>query len=124
MHIEGADELKRAMKKVGDRTSGLALRNAVEKGATVLKDEAVLRAPRKTGNLRDNIEVQAKRIQVGRVMYDIGVTAKAWYARFIEKGTKYIAAKPFLRPTLDTKKEDATKAVEDELRRSLKDVLE
>lgn len=43
----------------------------------------------------------------------------AWYWRFLEFGTSKMAARPFLRPAFDTKKEDAARTIKDALREGI-----
>jgi len=54
-----------------------------------IRDEAKLRAPVRTGYLRDSIAVTAD-----------GVVVAAPYARYPEFGTRYMAARPYLRPAV------------------------
>jgi HK97 gp10 family phage protein len=122
-YLDGADELNRALKSVGDRASGLLLRKAGEAGARVIVDEARRLAPKKSGALAEGITAEVARVQVGRVQVNIGYSRKTWYGRLIEQGTKFIAARPFLRPALDAKASEAQEAVSASLRASLRDVL-
>lgn len=123
-YVEGAKELNAALRRVGDRASGLALRNAAEKGATVIADEARELAPEESGLLRKSIGVEPYRVRVGQATFHIGVTdRRAWYFRLLELGTKYIAPLGFFRRAMDTKRAAATEAMGEQLRRSLRDVL-
>jgi len=117
-HLEGADELNEALRRLSDRASGELLRQAADAGAEVIRAEAERIAPRDTGVLASNIEDRAIRRQmIGRAQIDIGPTREAWYARFVEIGTSRMQAKPFLRPAFDAKKDEAVRAVRAVLRR-------
>lgn len=59
-----------------------------------VKAEAQMRAPILTGNLRRSIDYQV----VSENEVDIGATAEADYAVYVEKGTSKMAAQPFLEP--------------------------
>lgn len=120
LHLEGADELNKALAKLENKPKGHALREATEDGAEVIRSEAARNAPRDTGVLQENIEDQTHRLQIGRAQIDIGPARKAFYGRMIELGTSKMSAKPFLRPAFDTKKDDAIKAIGDTLKRILK----
>jgi HK97 gp10 family phage protein len=122
-HVEGADELNEALRAVGDRATGIILRDAAEAGAAVIAEEAARLAPKNTGALAEGIQVKAARIQQGRAQINVGISRDEWYGKLVELGTEKMAAQPFLRPAFDTKKEDAVKAVADALRDALQDVL-
>jgi HK97 gp10 family phage protein len=123
MHLEGVEELNNALREIGDRATGLALRKAAEAGAEVIADEAKQRAPVKTGQLRESITVAPGPMKQGKAEYRIGPGKKAWYGSLIEFGTKFIPARPFLRPALDVAKDEAQEAVTKSLRHTLRDVL-
>ena len=54
-----------------------------------IRDEAKLRAPVRTGFLRSSI-----------VVTEDGVEAGAYYAGYVEFGTRYMAPRPYLRPAV------------------------
>ena len=123
LHVEGFDELNAALRAVGDRATGILLRNAAEEGAKIIADEARRLAPRDTGALAEGIGLQPGRIQQGRAVFSVGYGKRQWYGRLVEYGTKFIAARPFLRPAFEAKAQAAREAVSDYLRRALRDVL-
>jgi HK97 gp10 family phage protein len=123
LHLEGAEELNRALREIGGRVGGLLLRKAAEAGAEVIAEEARKNAPRDSGDLAEGIDVVAGQIQQGRAQMNIGVGKHEWYGLFSEFGTVKMPAKPFLRPAFDTKSEEATKRVGDVLREALAGVL-
>ncbi|HEX7119398.1 MAG TPA: HK97-gp10 family putative phage morphogenesis protein [Longimicrobiales bacterium] len=122
-HLAGFEELNEALRSVGDRATGKILRNAAEKGAEVIRDEAKRLAPKDTGALAEGIDVEVHRTQQGRAQFNIAPARKEWYGRLIELGTEKMAAQPFLRPALDAKADEAAKAVEDALFDALEAVL-
>jgi len=124
-YIEGAKELNAALRKIGNRASGLALRKAAEKGAEVIAEEVRQTAPKDTGRLRESIGIAPHRIRVGQAVFHIGVTdrMRVHILRFLELGTKHIPPLGFFRRAIDNKKEEATEAMREELRRILRDVL-
>jgi HK97 gp10 family phage protein len=123
IRLEGADALNKALRDVGARAGGLVLRRAAEAGGAVIKQEAQRLAPVDEGDLRDGITAEPGRLQQGRAQINVGVGKNEWYGKLVELGTEKMAAQPFLRPAFDTKAEEATEAVRDVLRDSLKDVL-
>lgn len=104
-----------------------AVRPAAQAGAQVLYDEARLRVPvslkahgykgnpgiYKPGNLKAAIyQVYSKdNSSDTKATYQISFNKdKAFYGRFVEFGTAKLAAKPFLRPSYDAKKQTALEA--------------
>lgn len=124
-YLAGAKELNAALRRVGDRASGLALKSAAEKGAEVIAEEVRQTAPKDTGKLRESIGIAPHRIRVGQADFHIGVTdrMRVHILRFLELGTKHIAPLGFFRRAIDNKKEEANEVMRQDLRRSLRDVL-
>lgn len=126
-----------------------AARRALRKGANVIKNEAVRNAkalddPNTPERIHENITTQtggAKRdrkekgitMRVGvlggaRNLSDYGELAgkgkenkggDTWYFRFLEFGTSEMPAKPFLRPAMLQKQDQALSILADELEKEL-----
>jgi HK97 gp10 family phage protein len=123
-YLEGADKLDAALKRIGDRATGLLLREAVQKGADIIAEDAKRRAPRKTGALAEGIHAEITTSKQGQAVADVSYNKKAtWYGGLVEKGTKNMPAQPYLRPALDEKAEEAEEAVAEYLWEVLQDVL-
>lgn len=104
------------------------MRDATRAGATILKDEAVSRAPVKSGKLKKNIVVITQRERNGAIASGVHIRGtnprtgasdktmkasdprNAFYWRFIEMGTSTMAPVPFVRPAYDAREEDAVNA--------------
>jgi HK97 gp10 family phage protein len=121
--LEGADDLDKALKKLGDRTTGLLLKQAAEKAAQIVADEAKELAPKDTGDLAESIQAEVHKVQNGRAQFNIGFGRKEFYGTFHELGNEKLPASPFLRPALEAKQEEAAEAVEELLRDALREVL-
>jgi HK97 gp10 family phage protein len=113
--ITGASEINKVLKQLPDRTQKRQLQAAARKGANVIRDAAVARAPfgteqaaGKYGHLRDNIKVTAARGNNASSVRVVINTGKAFWGNFLEFGTRFISARPFMRPALD---ETAGKAI-------------
>lgn len=122
--LDLSDDLA-ALSKVQNRK---VMRDTTRAAATVFKDEAVKRAPVRTGKIKKNIVVITQRDRNGDISSGVHVrgtnprTGKsdnkmkgnnarnAFYWRFVELGTSNMAAIPFIRPAYDARQEDATKA--------------
>lgn len=104
------------------------MRDATRAGATILKDEAVSRAPVKSGKLKKNIVVITQRERNGAIASGVHIRGtnprtgasdkkmkasdprNAFYWRFIEMGTSTMPPVPFVRPAYDAREEDAVNA--------------
>lgn len=91
-------------------------------GATVLYDEMRLRAPVKSGGLKNAIfRYRLKENNNNESVFFIGVNhIKAPHWHFFELGTRHMAARPFIRPTYDAKIAQAAKRASDVIAERLK----
>lgn len=87
----------------------IALRTAVHAGALVIENEAKERAPVRTGTLRRSINTQVQDFSPTRIVARIGPNTE--YAAFLEFGTRRMAARPYMRPALDSKRAEAAATV-------------
>lgn len=134
--LEGIDELKRALADAAATIRKKAVRGALREAGKVIQAAAKANAPmlklpaphRKAGTVKKNIMVRASKF--ARRAGDEGVyinvrgirgaariakfgkaSAKnqndPFYWRFLELGTKKMAAQPFLRPAAESKGQEA-----------------
>lgn len=141
IHVQGLDQLARALKELPMRVARNSLRGAVYAGAKLIRDEARLKAPvasnplankEPPGTLRrsvimkqipqlSNNERQTFFVTVrhGKKYRNQGkrgnLSQDAWYWRFVEFGTVKMAARPFLRPAFESKKHQALAAIKNRL---------
>jgi HK97 gp10 family phage protein len=122
--LDLSDDLK-ALSKAENRK---VMRDATRAAATVFKDEVIKRAPVRTGKLKKNIVVMTQRDRNGDISSGVHIRGtnprtgnsdnkmktndrkNAFYWRFVELGTSYMAQVPFVRPAYDARQDDATKA--------------
>lgn len=109
IRIEGLDVLERRLKELDRRTTGNVLRKALREGANVLKKEAKARVPVRTGKLKKSITVNVTLKARGDCYAKLGFKKGAAYGVPVELGTSHSAAKPFLRPAIDVKGNDAVR---------------
>ncbi|MGJ0639549.1 HK97-gp10 family putative phage morphogenesis protein, partial [Xenorhabdus bovienii] len=118
-------EIARDLELLSKAENTKVLRQATYAGATVLRDEARQKAPKRTGKLARNIVASNQKIRKGEAsagVYVRGANAKgtnsdksmkasdprnAYYWRFLENGTSKMAAQPFIRPAFDRKSDEA-----------------
>ena len=90
--VAGAEEFKQAMKQF-DSGMQRQVHERLENWAAEVKTSAGQQVPVKTGQLRDSIYAK-----MGEWVAEVG--AEASYAVFVEFGTRYMRARPFLYPAV------------------------
>jgi len=130
VRIEGLAELNRALRELPQRIANRGLRTAVYARAKVIRDEARHRAPKaaqslgtkqpSAGTLKRSVIMKHIRelsgggrqtfyvlVRQGKKYRNQGkrgnLSQDAWYWRFVEFGTRKMAARPFLRPALESR---------------------
>jgi len=139
IQIHGFEDFKRQLAELPGRVGRNVLRGAVNAGASVIRKEAVLRAPQYTGSVQaghpppgtlkksiyqKQIAELSSAIQQtffvgwrqGRAVQAVKrgksvVNLDAYYGHMVEFGTSKMPAKPFLRPAFEAKKEAAIEAM-------------
>ena len=104
----GMEELMRELEATAKQVSPDSCKAALAAGAEVILAEARRQAPVDTGSLRDKglaMKVESEQEAL------IGWTSDGFYGRFLEDGTSKMAAKPYLRPALEAKREEANQTM-------------
>jgi HK97 gp10 family phage protein len=129
-NLTGFKELAAALKELGPRVGRKHLRGSVAKGATIVRTEARNLAPVDTGEMRKDIQVKRERSPDNVASYSVfvrsgkksrlagrarNVDRDSFYWKFVEFGTAKMAARPFMRPAFEAKKEEAVDAIGAEL---------
>ena len=122
--VKGMPELKMAIRALQAECKS-ALKEAILAGAQPIHDEAELIAPRsdnptEVGHLADHIEIEVAKSTPSTCLVRIGPDEDHWYGRFSETGTVKMAARPYLRPALDTKQKEAIREFAAVMKRRLK----
>jgi HK97 gp10 family phage protein len=144
--IEGAKELLEELQRLGGNVRSTA-RSAVRAGARVIQAQAEQNAEAIGGYVAKRTALRITQRKKGLIEAAIGPSKKKWYYRFIEVGTQPheikgnplvfegdrglviiggvqhpgMAARPWLRPAFDTKKDASTQAVGDFIRRAVEE---
>lgn len=138
MKIEGVDGVVQVLNHLPRSMARNVLDAAVRNGGQHLRREIVARAPigpdpagklrrrrsrrgdfvtvKNYGKLRGNIRVSKVKGAVGRFVVHVG---RAFWARFLEFGTKKMRPRPFMRPAFDAGAADAAKAIAEGLGKGL-----
>ena len=137
---QSPEDIRRKLELMPPEVTGEALREAVLKGAEIIREqaEANARAIQRTGTLASDIhaEINEKRTRPNRAEAVIGPGKKGWYGRLVESGhdivrgtskatrrvVGYAPPKPWLRPAGDAKRAEAEQMVFRELQRRLEKV--
>lgn len=117
--VEGFREMSNVLKKLDrdvERKLGLS---ALRSGARKILAEAKRRVRKKTRRLEKAIIIKALPKKSKVIQLAIGVKrgkkrndeTGAWYGHLIEFGTKFMPAKPYLRPALDSRHKEAIRVV-------------
>ncbi len=113
MHIDGLQQLDRQLHSLPGKIAGRALATAVRAGARLVRDAARDRAPIVTGSMSANIVARTER--TGSDTEKTAIVAvrnrPAYYWRFVEFGSRKMAARPFLRPAFDACEREAVDVI-------------
>lgn len=127
LDFSGLQNLSEDLNALSKAENRKVMRDATRAAATVFKDEAVSRAPVRSGKLKKNIVVITQRDRSGNISSGVHVRGtnprtgnsdnklkagnanNAFYWRFVELGTSRMAPAPFIRPAYDARQEDAAK---------------
>lgn len=117
--VKGGKELARRLDALSRKTRGRILESAARAGAEPIRSDAAGRAPKRTGQLGDEMIIEVKKRASTEVTVGVGPSKDAFYGKFQEFGTRNHAAQPFLRPAFDAHKDDAVRELGDVLRREI-----
>lgn len=110
--ILGGREIEKALKQLPRKAHRNVLAGMLRAGAKPIRDEARANVARKTGLGAKSIVTRSSRTRDrNSVAAKVTVLGRAFYLRFLEFGTRFIAATPFLRPAADSKFGEAVKAM-------------
>jgi len=147
LRVDGDKELIRQFRNLSKGMGERALVYAVTQGAELIVNEAKMRAPVRTGRLRESITAkplattERKSASVG-VSWRVGKASRtpAFYGAVVEKGSKprerktwrkkplstgpvstgTMPSRPFLEPAYDAKKQAAVRQIKVELSRLIR----
>ncbi len=99
--FEGIAKLNKGLKKRMDMS---AVKTAVKKNGSDMQKKAQRNAPVDTGNLKNNIGLE---ISDGGMAATVEPTAE--YAPYVELGTRFMEAQPYLKPAFEEQKKQFEK---------------
>lgn len=103
--INGLQELEKKLVGLGPAVAGKIGQNALTAGAKPIAQRMRALVPVRTGDLKKSITTRAVRAGGSILARVIGFKAPGrFYSHLVEFGTKHSAAKPFIRPAMDSGK--------------------
>ena len=117
--VDGVQELQDNLEEL-KTTIQEEFERIITEAAGKIRDDAERRAPKRTGEMAENIIVDTIEIKKTGIKVGVGVEGGQqgdyfyWY--FQEFGTANMAANPFLRPAFDENKEDVRKEIQSKVR--------
>lgn len=123
--ITGLKELKKELKKLGERKAINIMKAGLRAGATAISKVMKLNVPQNTGDLKRSIGVRKRKTPKTFVKFSVGpqpnklITQKGAkktvnqgnYAVNVEFGTQFQEAQPFARNTFDQLGRNVTDAI-------------
>ncbi len=132
--LDGLEETLAALREL-DQLTGRNVSRAAVKGAEIALHDAEFRAPVRTGALLNDIEIQPERSKKGKRVFKVGLKPRAEakalveggkyagvpYPSFVEAGHKQVggskvAARPFIKPALDSNRLEIEDEIADQFR--------
>lgn len=106
--FEGIAKLNKGLKKRMDMST---VKTVVKKNGSEMQKKAQRNAPVDTGNLKNNIGLE---ISDGGMTATVEPTAE--YAPYVELGTRFMEAQPFLKPAFEEQKKQFEKYLKELVR--------
>lgn len=115
--MEGLQELQAKLARFAQTESEQIENKALTEAADFLRGKIEETTPYRTGALQEAIiagEVNNGKIEVGPSQQ-----GPAFRAHFLEFGTRYMRAQPFMRPAFESSKNEVMKIMADEIKRGM-----
>jgi HK97 gp10 family phage protein len=104
--IEGMEDAQAALRRFPDQARD-AMSDVIQKTVFAARQRMAAAAPRgATGRLRGSLTATVRGLS-GRVLME----GDAYYWRFLEHGTRYITARPFVRPAAEAEANEVPKRI-------------
>ncbi len=118
MVVEGGEALSARLKALSKGIDVDLAEEAMLEAAEPMRAEASGNAPVRTGLLAGDISLAVQAQEPGAATVALRI-AKAFYWRFVEFGTRFRPAHPFIRPAYDTQKDATVKRWGERLNREI-----
>lgn len=122
MQLEGMDDLLRKIEDLGRQGSKVE-NKALKRAGKVILEEAKNNVPVKTEKLKKGLKLSGIKNKNGSKYVLVGIqksdNSEVFYGKFLEFGTSKMAARPFMGPAYESKKEEAKEIIKEELKIAL-----
>lgn len=126
--IKGLKEIIDKLNALPVKLENKVVRKALRKGINEIRDLARSKVTVDTGNLKKSIITLGHR-EKGKTAFKVAVVKRKsktskdpYYAQFVEFGTSKMAAKPFLRPSLDEAENTVLEKTIEEIKKGISEV--
>ena len=121
MEVDGARQLQKQLKSISPTLRRKAYRGGLMRASRWVRAVAMRIVRRRTGRLQKNIRYK---VRVSSKHNDavLGVTEKAFYGSFVERGTSHHRAYPFLKPALTSQARRVVQIYGKEVNKVLTDI--
>lgn len=110
--VLGVPELQMKLRNLEVGLQGKLLQTAAQAGAFVIANRWKELAPYRTGTYRRSIHVEPGQVSADAAEVVIGTDlTDPPYPYFLEYGTRYMAARPSMRPAFDEKRDEAIRVM-------------
>lgn len=142
MRVSGFADLRKQLRGLPKAVGSKILRNGLRAGARVIRDEARIRAPKKSGRLAKSIKVKARKKKGGVIGVKVVTGTREelqirkddpyYYPQHVELGHKAgginksgkpVPPHPYMRPAFDSKVGQAEQAIRQEINRGMDEYL-
>lgn len=118
LEFEGMESLLNEIDKLGSVGEKIKKSTLLKAGEKV-KDAIISEAPRRTGNLKENIKVSKLKTKDGMDFIEVYPSKDAFYAPFLEFGTTKMKANPFMSRGYESSSSEAEELIIQEIKKEL-----
>ena len=109
LKVEGVEETIAEFNAINIKVTK-NVQEVIESSAIRVRDDARSRAPFKTGKLKRDIRVKKSKDGLTAAVTYMG-KKRAFYGKFIEFGTRFMPARPFLGPAWEVERPNFIRAI-------------
>jgi len=120
--VEGADEIVRTLKEMGEAASAVLEKGAKAGGEIALK-YARDNCPVDTGALKNSLALSVDKTTEEKSTVKVDYDKSLYYGTFVELGTKHNKANPFLRNAIDSNQKEINEVIAQTVSNAVKGAL-
>lgn len=113
-------DLGKELKKFEKRVARKIVRDALKEQGAIQLTAIQNKSPYRTGQLRTALELSVKN-KTKSISVAIGTTSEGYYWRFLEYGTRFMSAQPWIRNIFDAQEEQIISEIEKSIRADIRE---